>query len=295
MDLFVGREYQRVALHDAFGGQRQSGICTPKAHPVILLFTGDSGERYGYRDGFQPDGTFWYTGEGQQGDMTFVAGNKAICDSAHDGRRLLLFEQVRKGWVRFLGAAEYLGYHPARGPDKSGGHRNLIVFELGLLVEGSAGAATFGETASGGREPRRGARSYAEALAELRSEALAQAQPSAPVAEKLRSVRRRSRAVRDYVLLRANGVCEACGHPAPFERRDGTPYLEPHHIHRLADEGPDDPRYVAGICPTCHRRVHEGRDGYSLNLRLADVVAEREEAALRRGAEQLVGERKRRP
>jgi hypothetical protein len=39
------------------------------------------------------------------------------------------------------------------------------------------------------------------------------------------------------------------------------PNLEPHHIRRLADGGPDHPRWVAALCPTCHRRVHHGVDG----------------------------------
>jgi hypothetical protein len=34
---------------------------------LIFIFTGESGETYGYRDEFRPDGTFWYTGEGQTG------------------------------------------------------------------------------------------------------------------------------------------------------------------------------------------------------------------------------------
>jgi hypothetical protein len=49
-----GRVYQRKDLHAYFGGQRQAGIVTPKAHPVILLFSSPKGEAYGYRDGWLP-------------------------------------------------------------------------------------------------------------------------------------------------------------------------------------------------------------------------------------------------
>jgi hypothetical protein len=61
--------------------------------------------------------------------------------------------------------------------------------------------------------------------------------------------------VKAYVLRRANGCCEACGEEAPFVRKDGTPYLEPHHTRRVADGGPDHPAWVAAICPTCHRQI----------------------------------------
>ena len=88
----------------------------------------------------------------------------------------------------------------------------------------------------------------------------------------------RSEAVRVYVLRRAAGVCERCGGPAPFVREDGTSYLEAHHIRRLTDGGPDDPRYVAGVCPNCHREAHHGQNRKALNERLSRTVLEREAA-----------------
>jgi 5-methylcytosine-specific restriction enzyme A len=87
----------------------------------------------------------------------------------------------------------------------------------------------------------------------------------------------RSEWVRQYVLARANGTCEACDALAPFKRRDGTPYLEPHHTTRLADEGLDHPATVGAICPTCHRRIHSGEDGAAWNERLLKRIAEKEQ------------------
>lgn len=81
MKLIVGKEYRRTALHQAFGGQRQSGISTSRQFPLLLLFSGESGTRYGYEDGPQPDGSYWYTGEGQIDDMEMVRGNAAIRDA----------------------------------------------------------------------------------------------------------------------------------------------------------------------------------------------------------------------
>jgi len=59
-----GQEYVRRDLHRRYGGQWQGGISTPANHEMVLLFTGEAGRIYGYEDRFQPDGTFWYTGEG---------------------------------------------------------------------------------------------------------------------------------------------------------------------------------------------------------------------------------------
>lgn len=61
------------------------------------------------------------------------------------------------------------------------------------------------------------------------------------------------------VLHRANGICETCTSPAPFNRKiDGTPYLEVHHQIRLADGGLDCVGNAIALCPNCHRRSHHG-------------------------------------
>ena len=58
---------------------------------------------------------------------------------------------------------------------------------------------------------------------------------------------------------------KAAVEPAPFKRSNGEPYLEPHHTRRLADGGPDHPRWVGAICPACHREIHHGQKGRTKN------------------------------
>src|ERR1035438_6012023 len=91
----IGRIYQRQRdIHEKCKGQEQGGISTPAGAPFIFLFTGDTGQQYGYEDKLTDDGVFLYTGEGQTGDMEFVKGNKAIRDHAADGKDLLLFDAL---------------------------------------------------------------------------------------------------------------------------------------------------------------------------------------------------------
>jgi 5-methylcytosine-specific restriction endonuclease McrA len=80
--------------------------------------------------------------------------------------------------------------------------------------------------------------------------------------------RARSAAIRLYVLRRANGYCEGCRSVAPFLTSDGSAYLEAHHIHRLADDGPDHPRQVIALCANCHRRAHHSVDRASFTRTL---------------------------
>ena len=58
-----------------------------------------------------------------------------------------------------------------------------------------------------------------------------------------------------------------------IRRKDNTPYLEPHHIRRVGDGGPDHPRYVIALCPNCHREAHFGsriKELQSHHLKIVD-------------------------
>jgi 5-methylcytosine-specific restriction protein A len=59
-----------------------------------------------------------------------------------------------------------------------------------------------------------------------------------------------------YVKKRAEGKCDLCGKDAPFKDKKGYPYLEEHHVIRLADGGEDTINNAVALCPNCHREVH---------------------------------------
>lgn len=269
-DFEVGKLYSRHAdIHDRYGGQEQSGIVTPRGVPGIFLFTGSGGERVGYADRFLEDGSFRYTGEGQVGPMAMAKGNRAVRDHAIDGKDLLVFKKGGSGQpVRYLGLFVCTGWDREEQPDRNGDPRPAIVFNL------TPADAVHDRLAASDDAPAGGA-----SLDELRKRALeAAAEPPSGPGKTSSNFYKRSKAVRDYVLARANGICEACGAAAPFLRACGTPYLEPHHIRRVSDGGPDHPRFVAGVCPNCHRRAHSGADRVEYNLKLLSRISEREDA-----------------
>ncbi|MBO9724343.1 MAG: HNH endonuclease [Novosphingobium sp.] len=254
-------------IHGVYGGQEQGGISTPKSHPVIFIITGHGGSKSGYDDRWQPDGSLIYTGEGQVGDQFMHKGNKAIRDHAADGKDILLFDKAKSGGsARFIGMFNYAGWEFERQPDRNGNHRNAIVFTL-VPADRELPA----DSAPSPEEIDQG-------LQTLRKRAFEAARPSTKAGETKRNVYQRSATVRAYVLARANGICECCGLPAPFTSASGQPYLEPHHIRRVSDGGPDDPRQMAGICPNCHRRAHHGEDASALNAQMAEIVALKEAA-----------------
>ncbi len=122
--------YKRSELHDLYGGNRQGGISPSRKSDVIFLFTGDSGIEYGYEDGWKEDGIFYYTGEGQIGNMEFNRGNKAIKDHLSNGKSLHLFKKLSGGYVQYCGEMIFMGYHLKDGFDRQNNARQLIVFHL---------------------------------------------------------------------------------------------------------------------------------------------------------------------
>jgi len=130
MKFEQGKTYIRREIHEQFGGQEQGGISTPANHPIILLFTGKQGEEFGYKDGWTDAGTFLYTGEGQQGDMEFLRGNRAIRDHVKNGKELQLFKYVGREIVEYLGQMMLKDYEYRGAPDVNGNMRKVIVFHL---------------------------------------------------------------------------------------------------------------------------------------------------------------------
>jgi 5-methylcytosine-specific restriction protein A len=266
--------HRRREIHARFGGQEQGGMITPASHNLIFLVTGKSGRQHGYEDHWSDDGsTFFYFGEGQAGDMRFIKANAALRDHSAKGEDVHLFEEVssKDGYLRYKGQFICTGYEFVDAPDTGHNMRKAILFELVPLEafdappNGPDGSADVLDEEV-----------LPEELAALRVRALAgSSECRTPVERRLLS-RMRSRAVRLYVLLRAAGKCEGCGATAPFVTQKGNPYLEPHHIRRLTDGGPDHPRWVAGLCPNCHRRAHYSHDADEYNRILANLVLSKE-------------------
>ena len=264
--LEVGKIYnRRIDIHGLYKGQQYGGIATPASHPYVFIFTGDAGGEYGYIDGFDANGIFRYTGEGQEGHMRMTKGNLAIRDHQKNKKEILLFESVSSGYVRFVGFCNYISDHTEERPDKNGELRDAIVFYLDIISNGDANinqkvthniveAPKASYITKQIIKPSKGM-----SLQQLRDIALSETPTQAITKEKIQSIKYRSDAIRLYAKKRADGKCEGCNELAPFETKSG-PYLEVHHLIRLADGGPDKPENVIALCPTCHRRAH-----YSIN------------------------------
>ena len=83
----------------------------------------------------------------------------------------------------------------------------------------------------------------------------------------------RDPSVKAWVLKQANGICECCNKQAPFLGADGLPYLEAHHVRKLAEKGADTTSNVVAVCPNCHRELHYGEQAKELVSKLYKSVS----------------------
>lgn len=260
-----GRVYnRRTDIHARFGGQQQGGIITP-ANPEspIFLITGHEGTAHGYEDAVRADGIFEYSGEGQTGDMQMIRGNRAIRDHAVEGRDILVFRKVAAG-LQYEDQFVYEDFHFRDTRDTNGQARQAIIFELRPL-------AAILEADDAADVPADGV-----LLTDLREQAIAAARVAPEQRQVTSNAFDRSKLICSYVYARAKGRCEDCRAPAPFSRPNGTPYLEAHHIRRLTDGGPDDPRHMIALCPNCHRAAHYGADREAAKARMSGFIAIKE-------------------
>lgn len=272
----IGKVYNRRSdIHGVYKGQQYGGISTPAAYPYVFIFTGEAGGEFGYIDGFNADGIFRYTGEGQEGHMKMTKGNLAIRDHQKNKKEILLFESVSSGFVRFVGFCNYINDHIEERPDKNGVCRDVIVFHLDII---SINTEDFNLTQTTNinvvEAPKMSymiQSSKGKSLKQLRDIAVSSTPTQATLKEKIQSIKYRSDAIKLYAKKRANGECEGCKEKAPFETKSG-PYLEIHHLMRLADGGPDRPENIIALCPTCHRRAHHSLAHVTFNESLKNIV-----------------------
>ena len=271
----LNKEYDRQELLDFIGSkQNQSGIIWGNKEPdcVIITSGGKHGKNAGYEDTIQEDGSWKYIGQGSKGDQ--LSTTKANSLLANQERNVLLFstreptgkERKERGNARkryrFEGIFDVLSYRFVPGEGIRSGDQ-LIQFHLVPADN------IFDNTSSD--EIDVPTTSLEDLRSTIRDYQTGRTRITTP-----REYKIRSKQVKVYALKRANGICELCNSEAPFKTESGVPFLEVHHIHKLADDGPDLPGNVCGLCPNCHREAHYGVNRQHIKDRLVEIVEKKE-------------------
>lgn len=284
--FIAGREYRRHELLSFVGSkQGQSGVIWGPTQPGCIICTsgGRHGKKAGYFDERLGDGGWLYFGQGGTGDQSLT--NPANSRLAEDGRSVLLFttrEPTSKeiatqgGYGKlftFQGAFQVADVEfvtPDAGPRLGD---SLLRFHFVAAIEESGSES----------EPALITLGVQPSIHELQQRLIAEAKGPPAIRLGIKEYRSRSAEIHRYARLRAAGQCELCLNSAPFNTAGGIPYLEVHHIHRLADDGPDVPENVAAICPNCHRAAHYAHNRLELNSTLATTISSKEVAILASG------------
>jgi 5-methylcytosine-specific restriction protein A len=195
-----------------------------------------------------------YTGMGSTGDQTLGAQNKTLHESNFNGVEVHLFEVFELREYTYQGIVIYnsKGYQEKQ-TDVDGNERKVWMFPL-KLKDGkpiSVNDEIIKKLqATKQKSFRKLNRKQIKRLAESKKE-----KSQSYRLTETKSIER-DEYIKLYALERANGNCQLCEEPAPFLKKNGSPFLEVHHIDYLANNGSDTIDNVAALCPNCHRKMH---------------------------------------
>ncbi|MGR9149629.1 HNH endonuclease [Rhizobium leguminosarum] len=247
-------------MKEIFGGDTQKGIENSQFEQTVIAVSNPRERRYD--DRYLQDGTYQYYGQAAQQDDDPWHGNnnRKLRDHALNGRSLLLFIRDDNG-IRFDGEWVYDRHHEVQVNFEER-QRPHVVF---ILVRADALQQE--------QLQNQIDEFLNEDVAAIRQRAIDAGNPDPNVRARAGNAYQRAAAVSAHVLNRAGHRCECCPEEAPFNRRNGRPYLECHHIDRRADNGADDIYSVIALHPTCHRFVHHALEGPAKNEEMRAILA----------------------
>lgn len=202
------------------------------------------------------DGVFHYTGMGRIGDQSVeFMQNKTLKNIRTNGVEVHLFEVYQPKIYTYCGEVIFDSepYQEAQA-DEEGKERKVWVFPLKLKA---------------GHLPPTISIEKLQKLETARTKKI-QSLSDAEIADQAKKTQRtivgsrnarakqyqRSVYVVEHAKRRAKGKCELCSTSAPFDDKNGVPYLETHHIEWLAKGGSDTIENTVALCPNCHRKMH---------------------------------------
>lgn len=201
------------------------------------------------------DEVMHYTGMGASGDQSiFFAQNKTLANSEANDIEVHLFEVFKSQEYFYQGIVKLIAQpYQEKQVDENGQLRLVWMFPLKLINQSPAriepSVLDFLQ-----KLRKKKAEKINNKILKLLVENLPASKPNKRMTTN-ESYERDEKVVQ-YALRRANGICQLCDAPAPFIKKDGSPFLEVHHIEYLSNGGNDTIDNVAAICPNCHRKMH---------------------------------------
>ncbi len=240
--LMIGDEITNTQLQKIFKCGNMGGMRKSKKTGTLVIIS-DKTKPF-YHDNWK-NGILLYTGMGKHGDQVLKGNqNQTLYDSDTNGIAVFLFEVLVKSVYTYRGQVK-LAESPYQTdqPDEEGRVRKVWIFPITPIL---------GDEEIDDPDPVKVAKLSTKELI-IRSQMI-----SGPHEPKVvqTTVYHRDAYLKEEVKRIANGKCQLCGKEAPFIDNNGSPYLEEHHVKKLAEGGTDTLDNVVAICPNCHRKVH---------------------------------------
>lgn len=248
-ELVVGKSYSNNEIKTLLGCSGQGGMRRSHLLNILVLFDDHSKSLY---ENKWVDNILHYTGTGSKGDQVLEGNqNKTLYNSPGTEIPVLLFETFKKGHHKYKGLVKVCEEpYQTNEPDRDGDMRKVwkfpLKFESDPFID-YEDLKTIEEK-------------EAKKAKELSPEELKERAKAAKGKARKRYVKSetyiRDQDVALYVKDRANGICDLCNLPAPFENSKNEPYLENHHVVWLSKGGEDTIYNCVALCPNCHRKMH---------------------------------------
>ncbi|BDM22055.1 HNH endonuclease [Pseudomonas sp. LRP2-20] len=250
--LMPGTIINNEILTNTFQCSTQGGM--RRSHATNTLVIVSNHVKSVYDDRWIGD-IFHYTGMGQYGDQNLnLAQNKTLNELPKNNVTAHLFEVFKSQQYTYIGEVLLAGdAYQEQQYDARKKLRKVWVFPLQLSI-GEPPTIPASSLLGVFKVKEKKIKKFNDAEIEenaRRTESSFVSRRHTEAPYYLRSIW-----VAEFAKRRSKGNCELCTKPAPFERKNGEPYLETHHIKWLANGGADSIDNTVALCPNCHRRMH---------------------------------------
>lgn len=257
----IGAIITNDEIKNIFGCAGQGGMrFSNKTNALVLI--SDSTKLYSDK---WIDGVLHYTGMGQEGDQRITySQNKRLNQSSSFGLKVTnvininihLFEVFKQKEYFYIGEVKLVSTpYQSRQLDKNGNSRNVWIFPIKPL----SSILISKDLIDNAQEKQfKNIKKITDADLDKNIQIIQSTKPSSYSVTT--NVYDRNPYIREKALRKANGICQLCGNQAPFKNKDGSPYLECHHIIWLSKGGLDSEKNTVALCPNCHRKMHVVKD-----------------------------------
>lgn len=247
----VGRIYRNNEIANAFGCATQGGMRRSHLTHTLVIFSDHAGADYEDKWTVDENGEdiLLYVGMGKsdRGDQNIDFGQNIILKKSNEnGVGVYLFEAYERSQHMFRGRVRLVA-EPYQ--DTQAG-RLVWIFPLKIVDKDSLIPEEVIEK-NDEQKRKEAERLSSKALLERAKKVSGQSRRIVKSQTYVRDAY-----VAEHTKRRANGTCDLCGKPAPFNDKNGNPYLESHHVHWLSRGGEDTIYNTVALDPSCHKKIH---------------------------------------